>query len=138
MTRTGVVPFISPSALFLRGMAVRCPSLRALNTLVARQDAGIRARCERLLEAMVRQMPYLPRFDGEIRLLALADADHDRLVEMLERQKAGPAKYLHERWHGCWKDEDDEQVRRFAIRSAVLLTEIFRLSRHARRLAAGA
>lgn len=127
MASRGIVPFVSRSSLFNRGMAAQCPPLRALALSAAKQDPRIRARCERILEGMLREMPRLPKtgineaeFDGLCRA-----SDHEiRRVTMDQRRSA--AFRLHARWLPWWRDETDDDVRAFGVRCAVLLTELYK------------
>lgn len=120
-----LVPFISRSALFIRGMTAQCRTLGPLVALASSMPPERRPRCERLLETMFRRIPRLPH-GAEDACRDLADADEARLRAMLATQRRTPTIELHALWLDCWNDEGDPVVRAFGIRCAIVLTELCR------------
>jgi hypothetical protein len=114
--------------MFVAGFASICPPLKALASQLPGTDERHRPQCERVLERMLRVMPRMPLgvpAEAVTRLSSVAASD---LRGLIVRHGGPEEQSLHALWRGIWEPIDDPRARDFAVRAAVVLTELFRLS----------
>lgn len=118
--------FVSPSALFIAGMIASHPALRTL-TAYSLADTSIthRVRKDRILEALLRNLPCLPPFGA-----ANDTADYDHIWSQAALPKDEPLMRLYGKW---WEAAIaltcDEAERLFVTRCAALLNALCRHGR---------
>jgi hypothetical protein len=59
-----IVPFVSRSILFARGMIAQCEPLRCLLAELPERSSPHRAQCEWALERLLQKLPFLPHEAG--------------------------------------------------------------------------
>ncbi len=113
--------FISPSALFIAGMVAFHPALRTL-VAYASADTSIahRARKDRILEALLRNLPCLPQPAA-----ANDTVDTDRVWSSATLSQDEPVVRMFGRWwEAALTQFDDAAEGLFAKRCAALLNAL--------------
>ncbi len=122
---SSLVPFLSRSSLFVRGMAAQCPAVQVLAAHAGGDDGPAGLVRERVIELLVRAMPWLPLLEGsDIDDLAALSREGIAALALGHLDAADMA--LYRRWRAATRSIGDGDVRDFAELCAILLTEIYR------------
>ena len=129
MSTGTLVPFLAPTALFMRGLMTRSPCLKVLMAHLPDEDSPDRLACEHALELLLRQLPVLPMVELSAADLERLGAPEGNFTGLLASQMSGPYRSYHDLWRPVWSRYPEIAVRQFAQRCSIILTELFRLSR---------
>ena len=129
MSTGTLVPYLPRTALFMRGLMSRSPCLKVLMAHLPEDGSPDRLACERALELLLRQLPVLPTVKASAAELERLASPGGDFVSLLAAQMNGPYRSYHDLWRPVWSSYPELPVRQFAQRCAIILTELFRLSR---------
>lgn len=126
MPETPIVPFLPKSALFVYGIAARCPALAVLVTHASKEENVPPLRRNLILEKLIRSLPVLPAPVEADTIDALSAFAPERIDALAERQRGSGVEALRAVLEPTVAVLHDEAERAFAHRCGTLLIELFR------------
>jgi hypothetical protein len=110
-------------------MSHYAPVFKALVDLADERSKHLRARCWRLLEALLRDLPHtMPAVPDTSFDPTIVNSHEAMRAAFKEQRNDGEIMSLHEQWHRHWGDEEIPEVKRFMLYAVILLAESYRSS----------
>ena len=129
-TADHAIPVVSPARLYLAGLVAQCPALHGVIYPLRDHTGPDRLRREWILYALLQQAPRLPEVGDCPGLPTIHELPFAEVEKLAQRQleRSERDRRLLGRWSRTWRVITDPQLKEFAQRIAVALTELYHLA----------